>query len=143
VSRNIIVTNRFHHPTNSIMMLSAQAARMGTVSTTLRQIGKKKVKNRFFTSSSSTIHLTPQRAKSTRAATISPTTAFYYEEAVPHQQHVIREPWMANLGLTDQSWLDGPRRHNWFTGKHPSECPGKSSSSSARRPYEQGSVWFS
>jgi hypothetical protein len=109
------------------MMLSAQAARMGTVSTTLRQIGKTKVKHRFLSSSSSTVHFTPHRSKSTRAATIRPTTVFYEEPAVvvPHQQHIICEPWMANLGLTDQSWLDGPRHPNWFTGKHPSECPGK------------------
>lgn len=90
------------------MLLSAQAARMGTVSTTLREIGKKANKNRFVSS------LKP-RFKS--------TSALFADDR--EQPHLVREPWMVNLGRVDDSWLKGPRSKDWFTGKHPSECPGK------------------
>jgi hypothetical protein len=109
------------------MMLSPQAARMGTVNTTIRQIGKMKDKLHSSSSSPISIH---SRFKSTRAAAaIIPPTSFYDEDSSPHsfqQQHLIREPWMANLGRTDQNWLEGPRSQDWFTGVHPSACPGES-----------------
>lgn len=36
------------------------------------------------------------------------------------------EAWMINLGRgTDNEWLTGPREDEWFTGRHPRDCPGK------------------
>lgn len=35
------------------------------------------------------------------------------------------EGWMINL--RGESWLDGPRKADWYTGKHPRECPGMGS----------------
>ena len=34
--------------------------------------------------------------------------------------------WKRNLGRrNDDAWLTGPRLANWYTGVHPSQCPGK------------------
>jgi hypothetical protein len=44
----------------------------------------------------------------------------------PNLQHrsLLDEPWRVNVGREDDSWLHGPRPSEWFTGIHPSECPG-------------------
>lgn len=36
-----------------------------------------------------------------------------------------QEAWMVNLGRGDDAWLPGPRSADWFTGLHPTVCPGK------------------
>jgi hypothetical protein len=37
---------------------------------------------------------------------------------------LVEEPWRINLGREDDAWLHGPRASTWFTGIHPSQCPG-------------------
>ena len=36
-----------------------------------------------------------------------------------------QESWMVNLRRGDEAWLSGPRSADWFTGLHPTVCPGK------------------
>lgn len=36
-----------------------------------------------------------------------------------------QEAWMVNLGRGDDAWLSGPRNADWYTGLHPTVCPGK------------------
>ena len=39
-----------------------------------------------------------------------------------------KEDWMINLGRDSgkiDAWLTGPRSDEWYTGVHPSQCPGK------------------
>jgi len=132
------------------MMLSASAARMGSVKTTLRQIGMV----RRFTAATSRRDLAsvgkrnkdkmPVRAvvpsdvhrwKSTMAAY---TDSEVEEEIVWNKSHghaealkvrstLSNEAWMVNLGRGDNNeWLLGSRNPDeWFTGLKPTLCPGK------------------
>ena len=44
----------------------------------------------------------------------------------PENKLSHEEAWMINLGRgNDNEWLTGPREKEWFTGIHPSDCPGK------------------
>lgn len=137
------------------MMLSQQAARMGTVYTTLRKIGmsssirqgsaNRQVQRLFGTSSSSVRGGAPLSPFSSMAQ------AYEYEEdeavvsavvdrSAGHKasvearlQHSHEEPWMVNLGREDDTWLHGPRANAWFTGVAPKNCPGVDDSGTALR----------
>ena len=114
------------------MMLSPQAARMGTVYTTLRKIGCAGA-GRFGGSLSSSPS-TP-RFKSCLSANVD-NLAYSHSGLVAAAEYRARnitkieqqEPWMINLGRgSDNAWLMGPRKpREWFTGVAPVDhCPGK------------------
>jgi hypothetical protein len=42
----------------------------------------------------------------------------------PLHRSLVEEPWRVNVGHEDDAWLHGPRASTWFTGMHPSQCPG-------------------
>ena len=130
------------------MMLSASAARMGCVKTTLREIGKTRslsvaigrresgVRPIFKRYSQFNLVLASDtsRWKSTMAA-YSDSNAeekFWdkshgHAEALKVRSTFANEAWMINLGRGDNNqWLLGPRDPDeWFTGLKPSSCPGK------------------
>ena len=105
------------------MMLSPQAARMGTVFTTLRNIG-------------------PRALARHRGATVGFQSTLAVEEDEDHHRYLghakaaaVRverpsssEPWMINLHRGhNNAWLSDTRNENeWFTGLAPKDCPGKS-----------------
>jgi hypothetical protein len=128
------------------MMLSPQAARMGTVYTTLRKLGMsrflQRAPNRHFAPSASVMYYR-----------FNSTLAEYEEDEIVHgskgfEQAALlrgsshREPnnaaaaaaWTINLGRECDEWLVGPRPDHWFTGLHPHECPGFANGSLRSQP---------
>ena len=132
-------------------MLSASAARMGCVKTTLREIGKSRrgfsvaTGCRKLMSSAETKKGNPFRAgasilsdlnrwKSTMAiyGDSDDEEAFtksrgYTEAAKVRSAFSHEEAWMVNLGRDgNNEWLLGPRDpDDWFTGLKPTSCPGE------------------
>jgi hypothetical protein len=130
------------------MMLSPQAARMGTVWTTLRNIGMSKGPCRSFHVSPCNISLVSKTKKGKIVPILSSvrfksTMANYDSDedftsrytghkaaanlrATSGNNHALQEPWMINLGRgNDNAWLMGPRKSSWFTGTSPADgCPG-------------------
>ena len=124
------------------MMLSPQAARMGTVFTTLRQIGKSSKLSR------STVRIasrhgvggTIARFKSTEALEddydgeltyrykghMSASALRVLHPTTPVQDHDTNGPWTINLGRgNENAQLTGPRNPDeWFTGLAPHQSPG-------------------
>lgn len=133
-------------------MLSASAARMGCVHTTLRHIGKGSRRFSVATGLRESLKKSPvwkaNNLSRARAAvtsdvyrwksTMAPysdsddeedTNKFHghAEAAKVRSTHSHAEAWMVNLGRGDNNeWLLGPRdADEWFTGLKPSNCPGK------------------
>jgi 5-histidylcysteine sulfoxide synthase/putative 4-mercaptohistidine N1-methyltranferase len=126
------------------MMLSPQAARMGTVCTTLRKIvstaRQRSLSHSAFASVRSETAFGARafstRAKSTLAALEDSddedlifrsqghaAAAAALSKAGFNKSH--DEAWMINVNRNDDNeWLNGPRSAEWFTGIHPSQCPG-------------------
>lgn len=131
-------------------MLSASAARMGCVKTTLRQIGK----SRKFSVATGRRELMlrsgNQKSNISRASVAlvndvnrwKSTVAAYGDSDDEEMFHKTRghaeaaqvrsgfsheEAWMVNLGRGDNNeWLLGPRDSDeWFTGLKPTLCPGE------------------
>jgi hypothetical protein len=127
------------------MMLSPQAARMGTVWTTLRKIGpvsrlsltKKKLLLRtdlggrhLLGKASSTV-----RWQSTQTDLYDSEDDLDYRSKGLASAAALRvesatfadDLWKINLHRgTDNAWLTGPRKaEEWFTGLPPKDCPGK------------------
>jgi hypothetical protein len=134
------------------MMLSLQAARLGSVSTSLAQMRRSARylsigRPRFDPSSRSRFRLSTDLSRkfSSGLSRFKSTMAAYDEEGEDdsidyrHQGHVAAakarasdavkshdEAWRINLGRDgDNEWLTGPRDQDWFTGVAPRECPGK------------------
>ena len=138
-----------HHIT---MMISPQAARMGTVFTTLRKLGASSSSLRRGSSlidrvAVRRVTLPPRNASWSLAplASSSFSTSPQYDDdveedaivdrsfghaaAMEARQHSMKhsqdESWMINLGREDDAWLHGPREaKHWFTGVAPKDCPG-------------------
>ncbi len=133
------------------MMLSASAARMGCVKTTLRHIGKNhrkfsvascrrelllssgKQKSNTFRASVALVS-DVNRWKSTVAAYGHSADEETFDKNHDHAEAAkVRstfsheEAWMLNLGRGDNNeWLLGPRDPDeWFTGLKPTSCPGE------------------
>ena len=129
------------------MMLSPQAARMGTVWTTLRkigpsarlpvkkklslQIGSNKTGRHFVLEASSAA-----RWQSTQTEVYDSEDDLDYRSKglvsaaalrVASSSAYVDGLWKVNLHRgTDNAWLTGPRlAHDWFTGLPPKDCPGK------------------
>ena len=141
------------------MMLSASAARMGCVKTTLREIGKSRrgfsaaSGGRKFISAAESKKINGFRAgasfvsdvnrwKSTMAISVDSDdeemfskSHGYTEAAKVRSAFSHEEAWMANLGRDDNNeWLLGPRdADNWFTGLKPTACPGENDDSGRGR----------
>jgi 5-histidylcysteine sulfoxide synthase len=102
------------------MMLSPQAARMGTVFTTLRSIGKRgmaRTKNRAWIGSYASNNMT------FGTTTRHNNTLAYYDDDTNYS--AVKPPaWMMNVGRECDKWLHGARSDDWFTGVHPTKCPG-------------------
>eukprot|EP00934_Nitzschia_sp_Nitz4_P006520 Nitzschia sp. Nitz4//scaffold25_size161228//36694//39737//NITZ4_002420-RA/size161228-augustus-gene-0.124-mRNA-1//-1//CDS//3329544556//6510//frame0 len=130
------------------MMLSATAARMGCVKTTLRHIGRN---SRSFSVALGQRSRSATRGKEflrgpVRAALASEFNRWkstmasnpdFEEEGDSIRSHghaeaakarsVLshEEVWMVNLGRDDSNeWLTGARQDEWFTGLKPTQCPG-------------------
>ena len=121
------------------MMLSPQAARMGTVFTTLRKIG-------FRSQLRPTARHRISRFNKSTLASSSAQDDLYLDEDYSVVSHGVpvevpvkvmptaplgtvrsqEDAWMVNVGRESDAWLHGPRSADWFTGVHPSECPGMS-----------------
>jgi hypothetical protein len=134
------------------MMLSLQAARLGSVSTSLGHM-RRSARNlsigrpRFDPSSRSRFRPSKDLSRkfSSGISRFKSTMAAYDEGEddnidYRHQGHVAAakacasdavkphdEAWRINLGRDgDNEWLTGPRDQDWFTGVAPSSnCPGK------------------
>ena len=129
-------------------MLSASAARMGCVKTTLREIGKTRSLSvavgrresgfrpvvKRYAQFNAVLPSAACRWKSTMAAySDSDVQEKVWDKNHGHAEaHKVRstfanEAWMINLGRGDNNrWLLGPRDPDeWFTGLKPSSCPGK------------------
>lgn len=118
-------------------MLSPQAARMGSVFTTLRKIGMSKVSStanrgvtpfgvsRFFKSTQALVedvdevcdHLDVDYRTQGHAS----AAAYRVEKGLSE------DPWMINLNRgNNNAWLSDSRNESeWFTGLAPKDCPGK------------------
>jgi hypothetical protein len=123
------------------MMLSPQAARMGTV-LFLRKIGASSLrfkslvpsKRNVLTNnargfSTSTVGVRNHRSKSSLAQQEVEEDYPVIDRSLGHKGAVQarrshNEPWMINLEREHDDWLHGPRPHDWFTGVHPKDCPG-------------------
>lgn len=132
------------------MMLSTTAARMGSVHTTLRHIGR--TSSRRFSVAAGRRETLLRTSKSqlsyARAALASDVLRWkstvasfrdsddeedlnrshgHAEAAKARSAFSHEEAWMVNLGRDDSNeWLLGPRdADDWFTGLKPSICPGK------------------
>ena len=140
------------------MMLSASAARMGCVKTTLREIGKSR--RGFSVATGCRRFISPAESKRMNAsrvgASFAPdvirwksTMAIYGDsddEEIFNKSHGYtqaakvrsafshEEAWMVNLGRDDNNeWLLGPRDpDDWFTGLKPTSCPGENENSGGR-----------
>ena len=129
-------------------MLSASAARMGCVKTTLREIGKTRCFSVAVGRRESGLLPVGKRNSQFRVVLASnmcrwkSTMAAYtdldaqerawdkshgHAEALKVRSTFAKEAWMINLGRGDNNrWLLGPRDPDeWFTGLKPSSCPGK------------------
>lgn len=121
-------------------MLSPQAARMGTVWTTLRKIGlseRTTVKKKLLLQTGAHRHLlwkasSAVRWQSTQADLYDSEDDLDYRSkglasaAAMRVTSPVDDPWKINLHRgTDNAWLTGPRAaHDWFTGLPPKDCPG-------------------
>jgi len=129
-------------------MLSASAARMGCVKTTLREIGKTRCLSvavgrresgfrpvgKRYSQFNVVLASDMRRWKSTLAAYSDSDVqekvwdkSHGHAEALKVRSTFANEAWMINLGRGDNDrWLLGPRDPDeWFTGLKPSSCPGK------------------
>jgi hypothetical protein len=127
------------------MMLSPQAARMGTVWTTLRKIGpasrfslpkKKLLRTDLGGRRHSLLASSTVRWQSTQTALYDSEDDLDYRSKGLASAAALRvstsatladDLWKINLHRgNDNAWLTGPRKaEEWFTGLAPNECPGK------------------
>jgi hypothetical protein len=133
------------------MMLSASAARLGCVKTTVRQMGKARGFSAAIGNREVALRSVGKRNKAnfqfrvTLASDVSrrqSTMASYsdsdaeetvwdksrgHAEALKIRRDFPTEPWTVNLGRGDNNeWLLGPRDPDeWFTGLKPSLCAGE------------------
>lgn len=126
------------------MMLSPQAARMGTVWTTLRKIGTSvrfSVKKKLSLPSDKAGRHFLWKVSSAARWQSTQTEVYDSEDDLDYRNKGLASAaalrvassahvddlWKINLHRgDDNAWLTGPRlAHDWFTGLPPNDCPGK------------------
>jgi hypothetical protein len=63
-------------------------------------------------------------ASTTTTSKSAPHSASSKSLSPPLHRSFVEEPWRINVGREDDAWLHGPRESTWFTGMHPTQCPG-------------------